>query len=150
MLRLIAEETEEDGEIMSEGAFKHITVTAAEEDDVVIHAGLVPSEHSQSEDSASVSSASDGLASHDLASESSTLEDRASEHQASKSTPVDSMAPAKTPSGTRPRKARDDEYRPTTLEDLQGKPMPTIQKAVIIAAIICIIGAIVYYFAFMR
>ena len=35
-------------------------------------------------------------------------------------------------------------------EDLKGEKMSLTQRVVIIAAIICIIGAIVYYFAFMR
>ena len=48
------------------------------------------------------------------------------------------------------RPQRDDGYHETTLEDLKGEKMSLTQRVVIIAAIICIIGAIVYYFAFMR
>ena len=38
----------------------------------------------------------------------------------------------------------------TTLEDLESSKMPAMQRAVIIAAIVCIIGAIIYYFVAMR
>ena len=48
------------------------------------------------------------------------------------------------------RPQKDDGYHETTLEDLKGEKMSLTQRVVIIAAIICIIGAIVYYFAFMR
>ena len=48
------------------------------------------------------------------------------------------------------KKARADEYRETTLEDLESQNMPLAQKIVIIAAVVCIIGALVYYFAVMR
>lgn len=129
---------------MGDGTFKHITVTAAEEDDVVIHAGLVPSDDARPEDSVLGELAGEELAAESSMPEEPTLEGPAVEAPSANSTP-----PAQVPSGARARKTRDDGYRPTTLEDLQGKPMPTIQKAVIIAAIICIIGAIVYYIAFM-
>ena len=52
--------------------------------------------------------------------------------------------------GTQRRPQKDDGYHETTLEDLKGEKMSLTQRVVIIAAIICIIGAIVYYFAFMR
>ena len=42
------------------------------------------------------------------------------------------------------------EYRETTLEDLDSSDMPLTQRVVIIAAIVCIIGALVYYFVVMR
>ena len=41
-------------------------------------------------------------------------------------------------------------HRETTLEDLESSKMPAMQRAVIIAAIFCIIGAIIYYFVAMR
>lgn len=48
------------------------------------------------------------------------------------------------------RRPKPDEYHETTLEDLQSTSMPLAQKIVIIAAVICIIGALVYYFLLMR
>ena len=79
--------------------YKHITVTAAEEDDEVVVAG------------------------------------------------AQAVAPVEQ---RKPSKPREDPYRETTLEDLKGSPAPLAQKIVIIAAIICIIGALVYYFVAMR
>ena len=38
----------------------------------------------------------------------------------------------------------------TTLEDLEGTKMPLAQRIVIVAAVICIIGAVVYYLLAMR
>lgn len=50
----------------------------------------------------------------------------------------------------RPKAAPSAGYRETTLEDLESSRMPFAQKVVIIAAVVCIIGAIVYYFVAMR
>lgn len=47
------------------------------------------------------------------------------------------------------RKAKDD-YHETTLEDLEPTKMPFAQRVVIVAAVLCIIGALVYYFVAMR
>lgn len=140
---------------MGDGAFKHITVTAAEEEDVVIHAGL-PSRN----DERPASEAGEGLAGENLMPEDSSLEDPIAENAPlaeaetiEAAVPEDALAekpaPSKASPKARPRKDRDDEYHPTTLDDLQGAPMPKMQKAVIIAAIVCIIGAIIYYVAFM-
>ena len=43
-----------------------------------------------------------------------------------------------------------DQYQETTLEDLEGAKMPLAQRIVIVAAVICIIGAVVYYLLAMR
>ena len=90
--------------------FKHIKVTAAEEDDEVVVAGVQP-EVPQT---------------------------------------VASAAPTKPREQREPRQPHGDSYHETTLEDLEGTPMPLAQKIVIIAAVICIIGALVYYFVAMR
>ena len=87
--------------------YKHITVTAAEEDDEVVVAGA-PQEAPQA------------------------------------------VAPTEPREQRKPGKSREDSYRETTLDDLKGSPAPLAQKIVIIAAIICIIGALVYYFVAMR
>lgn len=41
-------------------------------------------------------------------------------------------------------------FRETTLDDLESSPMPFAQRVVIVAAVVCIIGALVYYFVAMR
>ncbi|MBQ9043703.1 MAG: SURF2 Surfeit locus protein 2 [Eggerthellaceae bacterium] len=121
---------------MAQGeGFKHITVTAADEDDVVIVAGATQEDDSESEESVGA------------------------RFIAPVPEPEPEPAPAEEPkqqpkpkpaakSAAKP--ARKDDYRETTLEDLEGKPMPFAQKVTIIAAIVCIIGAVIYYFAFMR
>jgi len=114
----------------SEG-FKHITVTPAEEEDVVIRVGAT---------------GGDGLA-----EEPQVEPEPVSAHQAEADEPArsDQPAPAPTEAKTRSQKKRDD-YREATLEDLKSQPMPLAQKIVIAAAVVCIIGAIVYYLLFLR
>ena len=51
-------------------------------------------------------------------------------------------------SASKPKKAAA--YSETTLEDLSSTKMPLAQRIVIVAAIVCIIGAVIYYFAFLR
>ena len=59
--------------------------------------------------------------------------------------------PASAPASRRPQPASAEEgYHETTLEDLEGTKMPLAQRIVIVAAIICIIGALIYYFVAMR
>lgn len=131
---------------MAQGeGFKHITVTAADDDDVVIRVGTAPKEEPAP----------------------STTDDRAEA-----ATPAGAAAPAQghtpvegdTPVGARsarpstaaanrsrkaPAKKKRDDYRESTLEDLQSQPMPLAQKVTIIAAVVCIIGAIIYCVAFL-
>ena len=45
---------------------------------------------------------------------------------------------------------RPEAYRETTLEDLESSKMSSMQRVIIIAAIVCIIAALVYYFVAMR
>ena len=103
--------------------FKHITVTVAEEEDVVIHAGLgeapVPEEPEPAPEPVSAP------------------------EPALVSAPEVAAKP-------KPKPVPEDGYHETTLEDLQDRSMPLAQRIVIIAAIICIIGAVIYCFAFMR
>ena len=116
---------------MAQRGFKHIAVTAAEDDDVVVVAGIGASEQRRE------------------------LEQQKKEPEP-KPEPV---APA--PSDSAPERivAQTERVRPVskrsrdmgqqTLDDLKSDPMPTAQKVVIIAAVVCIIGALVYYFVFM-
>lgn len=41
-------------------------------------------------------------------------------------------------------------YRETTMEDLEGAPMSTMQKAIVVVALLAIVAAVVYYFVFMH
>ena len=116
---------------MAQGeGFKHITVTAPEDEDVVIHAGIADTELVL--EPAVTEAENVEVPEQPLPPE---LQDKP------KSEPV--------PQPKATRKPKDD-YHETTLEDLQGSPMPLMQKIVIVAAIVCIIGAVIYYFAFMR
>lgn len=42
-------------------------------------------------------------------------------------------------------KEKREEYRETTLEDLEKHPMPRAQKVVIAAAVVILVGFILYY-----
>lgn len=113
--------------------FKHITVTAADDEDVVIMAG-----------------ASEGLAPAEAEGEPA-FEGASAVEPADK--PASDFAVEPKPehkSAPKSEAKSKGDYRETTLEDLQGQSMPLAQRIVIIAAIICIIGAVIYYFAFMR
>ena len=123
--------------------FKHITVTAAGDEDVVIHAGMAeePAPVSAS-DSAVASGGVVGAQPPAPAAEGGTS-------QPEDALKVDDPRPASQPR-PKPKSRPQDAYRETTLEDLQGQPMPLVQRIVIVAAIICIIGAVIYCVAFMR
>ena len=136
---------------MAQGEFKHISVTAAEEDDVIISAGIVP----RSEGSAS--------ASYDAPSPEpepvQDPEEAEPEEEAGRPDPAPEKAEASPGDASDhsargahdgSRQAAQDGYREATLEDLRGEPMPLTQKVVIIAALVCIIGALAYYFLFLR
>ena len=100
---------------MAETGFKHIAVTAAEEDDFVIRAGVSDQ--------------------HEPEPEPEPEEQEEAESADSAEMVVDE---------------KTDTYHETTLEDLNSTQMPLAQKIVIAAAIVCIIGAVIYYFAFLR
>lgn len=130
---------------MAQGeGFKHITVTAADEEDVVIRVGASAAAE---EEPTPVSIDATGT------TPTADTVPAASATPASAAAPMEAR-PARPSTSTtnRPRKApakKRDDYRESTLEDLQSQPMPTAQKAVIIAAVVCIIGAIVYCIAFL-
>ena len=160
--------------------FKHITVTAADEDEVIIagvgaveptapDAAIKPDAATGPDAAAEpdVSTEPDAAAEPDVSTEldASTEPDAAApsaEGTDLGSEPMPEAAPGSdrieasttpVPSQTAPakrKKARADNYRETTLEDLESQSMPLAQKIVIIAAVVCIIGALVYYFAVMR
>lgn len=126
---------------MAQGeGFKHITVTAAEEEDVVIMAGLqdaaVP-EGGEIAPEPAPEAVPEPVAAPEVAPEPAVVPDPAPE-------PDPVRQPQRKPA------AGKGEYHETTLADLQGQSMPLTQRIVIIAAIICIIGAVIYCVAFMR
>lgn len=125
---------------MGDAGFKHIAVNAAEEDDFVITAGAV--EQAGEDAEASLDPAVEAPVEEGDVAEAQEAPESAAERPDS----ADERPERKTAKRPRP----DDGYRETTLEDLKGEKMSTTQRVVIIAAIICIIGAIVYYLAFMR
>lgn len=108
------------------GEFKLISVSAGEDEDVVIHAGIPDADPATPQEGAKP-------AAHAPEAPSEPAEDAPRAQQ-----PARSNAPKP-----------EDDYHETTLEDLQDGPMPTAQKAVIIASVLCIVGAILYYFIFM-
>ena len=171
--------------------FKHITVSAEPDEDVVIHAGLPASDGREADrfQSGTVQNDSvDGMGSQP-ADESEepkgeaprmVKEPKGETHQkepfgespqmaqmvetgdggpsgSAVEMPCDG-AGAKEPGGTEagdcgarktaPAEA-DSGFGDLTLEDLKA-PMPLKQRVVIVAAVICLIGAIVYCLAFMR
>lgn len=153
---------------MADEGFKFIAVTAADEDDEVITAGVRPAvEAGAAEPDGAKAGVVQGQA-KDLAKDRAAIGDGSSGEaqvvgddggaseapevpealgvHASADAPV--KPAARKPAGQSARKR--EEYRETTLSDLEPQPMSTTQKAVIIAAVVCIIGALVYYFAFMR
>ena len=128
---------------MNDSGFRHIAVTAADEDDVVITAGLQSGE----------------IGGQDTLSDTVPERDEAP-FEMPEEVPADSIADDGGPEGravaeraersaSRPSK-KADAYHETTLEDLEPAPMPMTQKVVIIAAVVCIIGALLYCFVFMR
>ena len=135
---------------MPDDDFKHIKVTAPEEDDVVIVAGAPRKAEPSGPEGVDIAQAS--------ANEPAPASAHAPAQQAAKgdSSKGDSdkgdtePAPEKTTTEKPKAKAAPaDGYRETTLEDLEDRSMPLTQKIVIIAAIICIIGAVIYCVAFM-
>ena len=147
---------------MAQGeGFRHITVTAAEDDDVVIHAGIVRDDGgsvpaTQGDNRAETAGDQHGVADSgqeaDIAPRSAVRDDPVAPNGPNANGPAD--WPARTGEGGRSSqparsRAKRDDYRETTLEDLQSLKMPLVQRIVIIAAVLCIIGAIAYCAVFM-
>ena len=123
---------------MAETGFKHIAVTAAEEDDFVIRAGVPEQPATVPEPEP------EDLEKLEPVDPSEVEVDEEPESKPEVE-PEPTPAPARKPSAK-----REDTYHETTLEDLNSTQMPLAQKIVIVAAIVCIIGAVIYYFAFLR
>lgn len=125
--------------------FKHITVTPEPEEDIVIFAGLGAAR------SEAASAETQGIPSDEMASGAfdaatevcGTTRDDAPDCAATGTGAASESDAAGT--GDVPDAYDDD----LTLDDLKS-PMPLKQRIVIIAVVICLIGAIVYCLAFMR
>lgn len=104
--------------------FKHISVSADSDDDVVIWAGTDAEGASlEVPDSVQINEAPDSA----------------------------KPAPAPTPvKRTVQSGVKDRGYRETTLDDLKSEPMSKTQKIIIACAIAAVAAAVVYYFVFMR
>ncbi len=132
-------------------AFSHITVSADDEDDFVIHAGVRPG--------AKAAQQQETLASPVVESSKPAPAQDPSLEEALRSEPAAEASVSVEPSSTeaaqgdarsaRRKSSEGEAYRETQLEDLKGAPMPTAQKVVIIVAALAVIGFIVYY-AFLR
>jgi len=121
---------------MAETGFKHIAVTAAEEDDFVIRAGVSDQHETEPEPEPEEQEETELADSAEM-----VVDEKTGPEVESKPKP----APARKPAAK-----KKDTYHETTLEDLNSTQMPLAQKIVIAAAIVCIIGAVIYYFAFLR
>ena len=121
---------------MAETGFKHIAVTAAEEDDFVIRAGVSEQHEPEPEPEPEEQEETESADSAEM------VVDEKTEPEVE---PEPKPAPARKPAAK-----KKDTYHETTLEDLNSTQMPLAQKIVISAAIVCIIGAVIYYFAFLR
>ena len=150
--------------------FKHIAVTAAEDGDVVIRAGIADADSVAQAESVtqSVPDFAAAQATGQTVDVAAGQAPKQAVDSAVESMPesqvvrpieaIGSIEPdeerashPKPESGNQAphRTAKDDSYHETTLADLESGPMPFAQKVVIIAAVVCIIGALVYYFVFM-
>lgn len=109
--------------------FSHISVSAGDEDDVVIVAGDT---HADAPSRPVAPAASP---------EPEPAPERAREGEGKSE-----AAPAKpAPSATPKRPSERDGYEETTLDDLQNTKMSSMQKAIIVVAVIGVIAFAVYY-----
>lgn len=119
--------------------FKHISVSADSDDDVVIRAGA-------DAEGASLE-VPDSVQIQNACAEGASLEvpDSVQFNQASQ------LAQAPMPVKRTAQSGDEDlGYRETTLDDLKSEPMSKTQKIIIACAIAAVAAAVVYYFVFMR
>lgn len=118
--------------------FKHISVSADSDDDVVIWAGT-----EQASAEACDSARTFNVAGAEGAS--SEVPDSVQFNQASQL----AQAPAPVERTAQPG-VEDLGYRETTLDDLKSEPMSKTQRIIIACAVAAVAAAVVYYFVFMR
>lgn len=123
----------------SDGKFAHISVSSDDEDDFVIHAGVRAGQSSASARPAP-DPASERAGGRSGANEEPCA--KGPEPEASQLREPDGCPAGKEPAASRVQK---DGYRETTLEDLEGGSMSSLQKGVIIAAIVGILAFVLWY-----
>lgn len=121
-----------------EKAFSHITVSADDEDDVVIVAGARPASRASGE----VRPAAE------VAPAPAPTPVAAAPEPEPAPTAAPAPEPEPAPAASASRQPKED-VSETTLEDLKGEPMPLTQKIVIAVAALLIVSFAVYYF-FLR
>lgn len=119
--------------------FKHISVSADSDDDVVIWAGT-------DAEGASLE-VPDSVQIQNACAEGASLEVPASVQFNQASQPAQASAPVER---TAQPGVEDLGYRETTLDDLKSEPMSKTQKIIIACAVAAVAAAVVYYFVFMR
>lgn len=112
-----------------EREFSHITISADEDDDIVIQAGIVETPANEPEAVSSADATPEAVKAEEVV-EASTVE----------TVPVAEEAPAAPP-------RVDDGYRETTLEDIESSKMNSVQKAVIVVALLGIVAFMVWFLA---
>lgn len=133
------------------GGFKHISVTAEDDEDVVIQAGVSPVAAAQDE----IPQAEAAFEEEDAAApEADALEQPAEEPSVETAVPQQpaqaSRQVAPNAGTVRTRRREKEPYHETTLEDIESSKMSKTQVAVIVAAVILLIVGVFYYILFMR
>ena len=133
------------------GGFKHIAVTSDVDDDVVIHAGVKRplDEGLAAADAAkSLEGEANATSSQPMQQPSQPVESsQPNEAAPMRSEEHDESAASRTAKGSA---VVHDGYRETTLDDLKSAPMSSMQKGIIVFAVLAIAVAVVYYMMFMR
>lgn len=115
-----------------ERQFSHITVSADEDDDIVIQAGIV-------EAPADEPLVAPPTPSEPVAVEVGEIEEEPAASVSRSAAVVEE--PVAPPASVRP----DDGYRETTLEDIESSKMNSVQKAVIVVALLGIVAFVVWF-----
>lgn len=133
--------------------FSHITVNAAEDDDIVIVAGAPaapvakPQVPSAQDEPAYNEGAGQGfeapVSDEGFAADEAPLSNFDAEE-------ADEAAEAAEAAHTAAPASSDQAWREQTLEDLEAGPMSNMQKIVLGVAAVFVVVAIVWYFCFMR
>lgn len=129
--------------MVAEGGFAHITVSSDDEDDFVIQAGVQSGFASDAREGGG-----EGPVSHSAPTASTADEPQPEPATVVESEPAPERADAapegQGASGVRGASA-DRGYRETTLEDLESAPMSSMQKGVIVAAVLAIAAFVLWY-----
>lgn len=141
---------------MSEkSSYKHIRVTPAVDDDIVVVAGVVEASNGEVAEATQVAGeamkavgaageagrvAGIGSASAEVAEPASAAREAAKVAATERE-----QASAATAKGAAPASAADDVYRETTLDDIEQSKMPVAQLVVIGVSLVCLAAFIIWY-----